>query len=159
MEVIQNTDGLLNNKNLVHYTVLKEQCRQWLRFESSISPITEDESSIDTCLWYHICTLNLFADEADIQRRFRINADNRAIVVRLVQLYITCVMIIGEEEMEYYHKVLDSTLRKFKIKSYSHYRKKYPFIVLIPFLNSIILEDITLIQRPSAALKSVVSAE
>lgn len=125
------------NIHIVDYKLIKDMCNRWYEIESKLN---EDDSknpdNLTTKLWFNIIDANIF-DLASLDRVFGVSNKDCRILTRLSQLYLNACVVIGVTHMQDMHTQIDKTLKEFGITNYNEYRKKYPFIVLIPILNDI----------------------
>ena len=122
---------------------IKQLCKQWLDYEQSI--ITSDYT-FDKTLWFNIITLNVLNIDA-VEQTLTKGIGDQFVLLRLSQLYLDIVLTFGKSVIEQLHDEMEDTLIKLNpsiytennqnIKSYDESRTTHPFIVLIPFLNSL----------------------
>ncbi len=122
---------------------IKELCKQWLEYERSLNM---SEDTFDKSLWFNLLTLNVLSIDAVAQTLTKSTGD-QFILLRLSQLYLDIVLTFGKDVVEQLHSEMKDTIVKLNpaiytdnnqsIKSYEVYRATYPFIVIIPFLNTL----------------------
>jgi hypothetical protein len=126
------------NSNIVYYNIIKDLCRKWLIIEKQLSYTTKDLP--EGKAWEHIADSSLFDLEGFAQLINDLPNNDTKIVTRLSRLYISISYTIGTDKIKKMDKELNTVLKEFGIKNYNRYKKQYPFINLIPFLNECMLE-------------------
>jgi hypothetical protein len=135
-----DTTSLKLETNVFHHEIIKKMCDDWIILEKSIAVKGDDIPHIQT--WRILAQLSIF-DLEDCSNFFNnIPNEDFKILTRFTDLYVNARYSVGGKAIEHLRKELRGVLKEFGVKDTNRVIKTYPFIVLVPVLNSIYLNHI-----------------
>jgi hypothetical protein len=121
--------------NVFHHEIVKKMCDDWIVVEKNLAKEGKDIPHIQT--WRILSQLSIFNLEGMEEFFNTIPNEDLKILTRFTELYVNIKYSIGSSAVERMRKELYTVLKEFSVKDKQRVIKRFPFIVIIPVLNSI----------------------